>query len=322
MPTSVPTNGGITLSPNMAAGGDDPLGDLINSLDNIKDLLPDYSNITGGAEKVTVDKTACNEAADAPCCNEDGVTDAGIVKSSFWKNITAGAMAAINTANAYRMAQLQQDLAKRYVSLAEDFRKYYNERYRPLEEALTKEALALPKYKRDREQFYAGQMLTTARATAAGMVNKAISCTGRYCTGQRAAILTDQLMKQAGIESTVAGLAHRYTDKEEITHNNLRWDKREQVLKIGRDIPTQASSYAQLSAGIFGNLGRQAGKAAEGLVGFLGYERGNTEYPQRRIPPQVSLSHYRPTELKEFEFKKPQTYTVPKPPEQVIRIMG
>lgn len=74
-------------------------------------------------------------------------------------------------------------------------------------------------------------MLISARNLTAGKIDKALACTGRYCTGQRAAIMNDQLLEQAAIESLAAGLAHRYVDKDEITHNNLRWEKREQFWK-------------------------------------------------------------------------------------------
>lgn len=260
--------------------------------------------------------------ADDPNCKSKGVTNDGIIASSRWKSIINGAMLALNTANSLKMAKLQRDIGKDYLRLAEDQRKYYNDRYKPLEKALTDEALKLPKYNRDKEKLITGQMLITARNLTAGKIDKALACTGRYCTGQRAAIITDQLLEQAAIESLTAGLAHRYVDKDEITHNNLRWEKREQVLKIGRDIPTQAVSYASMAAGIFGSLGKQAGQAAEGAMGFLAYGRADTVYPERKDPITYPAYYFTPTVLVLPKIDKPKTYEKPKEPETVVAVRG
>lgn len=292
----------------------------------ITSLLDDLGSlVTNGFGKPSqgdqIDKAAIVSEDDSGC-KTTGVTDSGVIKSAKWKAILAGAILAYNTLNSLRMAKLQRDLGKKYLELAEEHRKYYNERYKPLEISLTKEALALSKYVRDKEQLNTGQMLVSVRGRNAGKIDKSISCTGRYCTGQRAAIMTDQLLEQAVTESMVAGLGFRYTDREEITHNNLRWEKREQVMKIGRDIPTEAVSYASLAAGTFGSLGKQAGVAAEGAMGFLAYGRGDTQYPPRRGPMTVSEYKWTPTKLETFKPKPPENYTKPKEPEPTIKLSG
>lgn len=244
------------------------------------------------------------ESEDNDSCKTTGVTDTGIIKSSKWKTIIASSILVYNTINSLKMAKLQRDIGEKYLELAESHRNYYNTKYKPLEIDLTKEAAKLPKYVRDKEQLNVGQMLVTIRGRNAGRVDKAVTCTGRYCTGQRAAIITDQLLEQAAMESMASGMAKRYTDREEINRNNLRWEKREQVLKIGRDIPSDAVSYASLAAGTFGSLGKQAGKAAEGAAGFLGYGRADTNYPARRGPLTVSEYRYRPTPIEDFKPQK------------------
>lgn len=290
--------------------------------DLLSDALEGMPDLTGNQGQTY--RKAPKVSEDDPSCPNDGVTDDGITKSSRLKSILSAAIMALNIANNLRMAKLQRDLATKYLELAEEHRKYYNERFKPLEIDLTKEALNLPLYVRDKESMNTGQMLVSSRLNAAGKADKAMSCTGRYCTGQRAAIMNDQLLQQAVVESTAAGLAHRYTDKEEITRNNLRWEKREQVMKIGRDIPTEAVSYASLAAGIFGRLGEQAGKAAEGAAHFLGYNsmRGETNYPPRRGALTTSSYTYKPTTLEGFTPEKKETYTKPEKPVQTIKVMG
>lgn len=264
----------------------------------------------------------CKDAADKECCKTDGVTDEGIISAARWKTGIAAALAIYNTWNSLRMAKMQRDLGERYLELAESYRNYYNERYKPLEEALAKEALALPKYKRGKERLYTGQMMVSARGKTAGRIDKAMSCTGRYCTGQRAAIMTDKLLEQAATESLVAGFAHRHTDNEEKVWDNLRWEKRSAVLNIGRDIPSQAVAYADMAANIFGRVGEQAGRAAEGLVGFIGYDnnRGETRYPQRGGPLTVATGSPKPAEVIEDVGYKRTTWKKPEP--EPIKLSG
>lgn len=266
----------------------------------------------------------CNDSMDDSCCKNKGITDAGIAESQKWKTMISAAIAAFNLYSSLRNAKLQRDLGEKYLELAEDHRNYYNEHYKPLEKSLTEEAQALPIYQRDKEQLYASQMLMTVRGKHAANIADAMTCTGRYCTGQRAAIMTDQVLEQAAIESLTAGLGFRYTDREEINFNNLRWDKRDQVAKIGRDVPTEALSYASLAMGTFGRVGKQAGEAAEGAVGFLAYNnnRRDTRYPQRRGDINIPSYTYIPQKLEVPDVPKRPTFKLPEPPETKIKLSG
>lgn len=298
----------ILRSPDVA---DDAVGGLIgNAKEKAKELIGISSNNTGSFP------------ADDPKCKTQGVTNAGIIKSARWQAILNGAILAINTYNSLRMGKLQRDIGQRYQALAEEQRKYYNDRYKPLERDLTREALNLPKYKRDKEQFIAGQMLIDVRGATAGAITNAITCTGRYCTGQRATIMNDMLLQQASTESMVAGMAHRYVDKDEMVHNNLRWDKREQVLRVGRDIPTQAVSYASLASGIFGSIAKQAGDGAEGAIMFLDYNRGQTNYPDPRLPTTIGAYYFEPTKIEHIKIERSKVYEPPKEPETTIKLSG
>lgn len=283
---------------------------ITTTIKGLKDSVPESS---GGGKSIPEDD---------PSCKSKGITNAGIIKASNWKAALDAAVLTLNTTTSLKMAKLQRDIGRAYQELAEEQRAYYNNRYKPLELSLTQEAFKLKKYDRDKEKLITGQMLISSRTSTAGKIDKALSCTGRYCTGQRAAIMNDQLLEQSVVESLTAGLAHRYVDKDEITHNNLRWEKREQVLKIGRDIPTQAVSYASMAAGIFGSLGKQAGKAAEGAMEFLAYGRGETQYPERRQPITYPVYYFEPTKLELPKINKPKVYNKTKEPEQTIKLSG
>ena len=234
-----------------------------------------------------------------PRCGSTGVDDAGIFSVSTIRTAIATGTSALNLANSAKMAGLQEEIAKGYAKLAEDARNYYKEEYKPLELDNLKEVEALELYNRNKESMYRGQMVLSARDKIAGKLEGALSCTGRYCTGQRASLLSDALIEQAAVEASIAALAYRYIDDEEIVRNALRWERRRGVLDLGRDIPTTSVAYAELAAGIFGSLGAQSGKAAEGIVGSLGFGRNRrqTEYPDRREPLIVQRRPYEPIDL-------------------------
>ena len=183
---------------------------------NLNDLLgswggkPDAGFSKQGNKNPVKKDTTPKVPADNPACKNTGITDEGIEQSSRWKSLLSAAIMVYNTANSLRMARLQRDLAKKYLKMSEEHRERYNNAHKPLEKDLVREALKLPKYKRDKEQLYTGQMLTSVRGKNAGQIDKALSCTGRYCTGLRAAIMTELDIS-----------AREYTDTTSIT--NLGW---------------------------------------------------------------------------------------------------
>lgn len=261
--------------------------------------IKDITDALGMSQSIPGFGSSPQVSASDPRCGNTGVDDTGIFSVSAIRTAIATGTSALNLINSAKMARLQEEIAEGYAKLAEDARNYYKEEYKPLELENLKEVEALELYSRNKESLYRGQMVLSARDSIAGKLETALSCTGRYCTGQRASLLNDALIAQAAVEASIAALAYRYIDDEEIVRNALRWERRRGVLDLGRDIPTSSVAYAELAAGIFGSLGAQSGKAAEGIVGSLGFGRNRrqTEYPDRRDPLIVQRRPYEPVEL-------------------------
>lgn len=229
-------------------------------------------------------------------CAKTGVTDTGLLQVSTIRTALAVAVAALNVKTARDMANLQREIAEDYAKLAEDARDYYNDTYKPLEEGTLKEVSSADKYVRDKDDLTTGQMLLSVRGQFVRSIEDKLNCTGRYCTGQRAAIINDELLKQANAEATVAGMAFRFEDAKETAKNTLRWERRREVLNLGRDIPTKAVAYAELASGIFGSIGKQSSAAAEGIAWWAGNRdvRRDTEYPNRPEPLRSGTGAYTP----------------------------
>lgn len=261
-----------------------------------------------GVGNLASDAVSRQVAASDPKCTTNGVTDAGLATTAKIRGAMNAAILGLNTLTAFKIAEMQNDLAKDYADLAKNYREHYFKWYHPLEKELIDEAMTEPEYVRDKEEFNKGQMLISAKIPFVGKLEKALSCTGRYCTGQRQAITTDILIQQAMTESLVCGLATRYTDDEEIVRNTRRWERRANVIKLGSNIPTEAVSYASMATGIFGSIGEQASKAAQGAAWYLGQGiRRDTVYPERRGP--LSIINYTPNVP---DVQRAEPYTVPK----------
>ena len=224
-------------------------------------------------------------AASDPKCEGDRVDDKAISRMAKIRAGLAAAVTAINTATALKIAEMEHDLAKDYTHLAKDFKQYYFDNYRPIEKELVKEAMEDKPYNDPKKlDFDKAAMLLSAKMRFVGRLENAMSCTGRYCTGQRASLMNDALLEQATTEAMICGLAFRNNEEEKATRDALRWERRSQVLRLGSNLPTEAVSYASLATGIFGSVGQQVSAAAESAAWYIGHslERKDTKYPERR----------------------------------------
>lgn len=236
-------------------------------------------------EGVSDEATRKTLAASDPKCEDDRVDDKAISRMAKIRAGLAAAVTAINTATALKIAEMEHDLAKDYARLAKDFKQYYFDNYRPIEKELVKEAMEDKPYNDPKKlDFDKAAMLLSAKMRFVGRLENAMSCTGRYCTGQRASLMNDALLEQATTEAMVCGLAYRNNEEEKATRDALRWERRSQVLRLGSNLPTEAVSYASLATGIFGSIGQQVSAAAESAAWYIGHslDRKDTKYPERR----------------------------------------
>lgn len=63
--------------------------------------------------------------------------------------------------------------------------------------------------------------------------------------------------------------------------NDQRWNRRSNVLNLGRNLSSEALKYGDVARSLYANVGAQIDKAASSLIGALGYygARNDTYYP-------------------------------------------
>lgn len=254
-------------------------------------------------------------------CNKKRTDDKAIARMAKIRAGLAAAVTAINTATALKIAEMEHDLAKDYARLAKEFKQYYFDNYRPIEKELVKEAMEDKPYDDPKKlDFDKAAMLLSAKMRFVGRLEKAMSCTGRYCTGQRASLMNDALLEQATTEAMICGLAYRNNEEEKATREALRWERRSQVLRLGSNLPTEAVSYANLATGIFGSIGQQAAAAAQSAAWYIGHslERQDTKYPERRgamhlgswLPKVVEQDRYEGKKVESIDWGKVEVQEV------------
>lgn len=283
----------------------------VSSLGDVEGHIPE-----GLPEEGVYDEsTRKTIAASDPKCEGDRVDDKAINRMARIRAGLAAAVTAINTATALKIAEMEHDLAKDYARLAKEFKQYYFDNYRPIEKELVKEAMEDKPYDDPKKlDFDKAAMLLSAKMRFVGRLEKAMSCTGRYCTGQRASLMNDALLEQATTEAMICGLAYRNNEEEKATREALRWERRSQVLRLGSNLPTEAVSYANLATGIFGSIGQQAAAAAQSAAWYIGHslERQDTRYPERRGAMHLGTWLPKVTEVPEVEGKKVKSIELPK----------
>lgn len=212
-------------------------------------------------------------------CNK-GESDSGKANLGSIFNVLALAVAGYSTAAAISTAQQQYEIAKDYLEIAEWWRDYYNTVFAPWENIELEEVLALV----DEEPEYditIGRTRTAGRIRFKGMDYQAIRCTSEYCTGLRGALLKDAAVAEATAVAALSNLGWQNEKAWVEARNDLRWKKILAVINRGRDMIAENVRFSNLAFGIFGDLTKQAGDAASGAIGYLGYNlyRRETRYP-------------------------------------------
>lgn len=214
-------------------------------------------------------------------CNVNrGVNDEQ--RSLFGNILSAAAIlsAGYNAYKAYEIAQKEWEMAKKYWRIAENWLDYYKNAYAPVEDQELAEASKLEKA----EPFYEaarGRARTSAWIEYKGKLRQAMRCTSRYCTGLRGDMLVRISQAQAQSVAMADGLGYRNERAYVEARNDVRWEKRLNTAKRGRDIIADVTSLGTASAGIYGSLLEQAWQGLESAGMYLGYtnNRNAPAYP-------------------------------------------
>lgn len=212
-------------------------------------------------------------------CNHGTDNTGKRILSAIWDMLPA-VVAAYNTGQAINFAMKQHEIAKDYLKISQWWQDYYNSYFKPVEDQELSEAMNL----QETTPYYdtmRGRAQTSGRIKFKNAVNKSVQCTSEYCTGLRQQMLYDTLEQQAKVMTVLTGVGYRNERAYYEKRSDVRWERMLNTAKRGRDLPAQAINSAALAYGIYGGLGQQATKGAEGAAAAAGYlwNRNDTFYP-------------------------------------------
>ena len=127
--------------------------------------------------------------------------------------------------------------------------------------------------------------MLTAKAAYKNKAENLTNCMSRYCSGLRATTIRDVLLEEAQAVASAAMAGLRYEKNYERSQNAARFDRRNQMLKIGRDMSAEGTVLAKFASSFGGEVTDQGFATANGALKRLGYiyNRDETPAPTRRV---------------------------------------
>ena len=229
-------------------------------------------------DKIYIGTTASGD------CENLGETDEGNSWVAAIEAATQLAIAGLMIKAQLEAARAAKALADKYLQMAKEAREHYNNYYKPLEIDSVEWACSQPEYVRDKDRTQIGRAMLTARMAYKNKAQNAINCVSKYCSGLRATLLRDALLEEAQAVAAAGLSGLRYEKKYEDSMNDLRFDRRGNMLKIGRDMSANASELAKFASNLYGDAGDQSALVANASLRNLGYmyNRDYTPPPIRR----------------------------------------
>lgn len=200
-----------------------------------------------------------------------------------WNDAFRAAALLISIANGVaqsKIADMQQDLADSYYSMAKSKWDRFYRKFVPLEKSLLNEVLTEPEAKLDCRDDRARAAAWTERAYGAmepWMSKRAKAM--RMCVSQ--GDLRFQSNRRERLLDDTAN--YNYGDDRWFRdwRNDRRWNRRSSVLNLGRNLGTEALKYGDVARSLLNSVSGHVEQAASGVVNALGYygARLDTYYP-------------------------------------------
>lgn len=200
-----------------------------------------------------------------------------------WSVAFQAAAIAIAIANGLAQAQIsekQQDLAEGWYQQAKYKWDRFNTKYKPLEISMLNEASSTPIRSLD-----CADDKTRAQAAVNSAYTASRNSLTRLAKGLRICVDPHTLTVIDHKQALMLGDTENYNlnDDQFFTDykNDQRWNRRSNVLNIGRNNATEALKYGDVARSLLSQVGNQIDRAANTLMTSLGYygARNDTYYP-------------------------------------------
>lgn len=201
----------------------------------------------------------------------------------WWTMLFQAAALAIAIANGVaqsEIADMRQDLADRYYNMAKYKWDRFSQKYMPLEKKLLNETSSAPIRDIDcaGADTRAQQAVNLAYDGILDFMARTVK-SYRLCIDESYTTVVDNRRNLMTVDTENYNLADErwFTDVK----NDQRWNRRSNVLNLGRNLSSQAMSYGDVANSLLKQVGAQLDRAASGMIQAFGYygARNDTFYP-------------------------------------------
>lgn len=200
-----------------------------------------------------------------------------------WTDLWNAAALAIAIANGIaqgKISDMQMDLADRYYQMAKYKWDRFKDKYIPLEKQLLNETSTTPVRELDcaDDRARAWESSQSAFDSCLSHLSR-VAKKARICINPTILDRYEHKRTLAFVDSENYNIQDDqfFTDYK----NDQRWNRRSNVLNLGRNNTTEALNYGNVARALASTVGSQIDQAANSLIGALGYygARNDTYYP-------------------------------------------
>jgi hypothetical protein len=190
-----------------------------------------------------------------------------------------------------RIFNMRYKLASDYAAISREEWDRFNAKYKPLEAMAVAECLSRPPYDPDYEA--ARNLGLQAAADGAARSGEWLAMMNRkYSVCPERSEAAGLANREALGADDIVNALYRHEESHSIEKKIRMFNRRANLLKLGRNLAAQAIKYASAADSLLGGVAQGLAQTTAGAVGFLGYikHREITAYPESVIQGMVAAA--------------------------------
>jgi hypothetical protein len=183
-----------------------------------------------------------------------------------------------------RVFNMRYKLAEDYARISQEQWDRFNKKYKPLELMAVSECLAAKEVKPDYPAALSlGLQMSGDGAAQARLAMAEFSRVYALCPSRSMA--TDFESGSVGLADDLVNFNYRNEETFALAKDTTRFNRRSDILNLGRNLSTQAASYGQTAASLLGAAANNLAQTTYGAFSLIGYLRNRevTAYPDWMI---------------------------------------
>jgi len=190
------------------------------------------------------------------------------------------AVALLNSIAQMQIADMQHQIAKDYANIAKDQWSRFRDGYAPLEQAMLNEVCNTPIPVPDYERAF-NDGVNNAQAGYTNGHDQLTDLAKSYALCVDPTLLDDLDYAESMAQTDGVNYNYRYEEYYAKVMDDMRWNRRSNLLNLGRGIQAKSASYASTASDMLKGVGNMLNQGTQGAMTMLGWlaNRNQTQYP-------------------------------------------